>query len=78
MIYGAKVYANSAGALEATGTDANKIGVLYHRNAMGCAFSIEPNVKAQENVAYLSTDLVASSCYGVSLLVNDLACVITD
>lgn len=71
MIYGAKVVSSS---LWDNGTLANNEveGTLFHKTSTGIAYSIEPNVKAQENIAYLSTDLVASCCYGASVINGDL------
>ncbi len=71
MIYGAKVVPSSLwdnGTLAADEVE----GTLFHKNSTGIAFSIEPNAKAQENIAYLSTDLVASCCYGSSVINGNL------
>tara|TARA_Y100001963_G_scaffold159944_1_gene266396 strand:+ start:13076 stop:13963 length:888 start_codon:yes stop_codon:yes gene_type:complete len=70
-IYGANVVSSS---LWDNGTlaDGEVEGTLFHKTSMGCAFSIEPHVQAQENVAYLSTDLVASCCFGASVINGDL------
>jgi hypothetical protein len=70
-IYGAQVVASSLwdnATLSADEVEAT----LFHSSSTGVAFSIEPNVKAQENIAYLSTDLVASCCYGAGVINGDL------
>jgi hypothetical protein len=71
MIHGAWVVPSSLWD-NATLTANEVEGSLFHKSSTGCAFSIEPNVKAQENVAYLSTDLVASCVYGASVINGDL------
>ena len=71
MIFGAKVVPSSLWA-NATLTADEIEGTLFHKSSTGIAFSIEPNAKAQDNVAYLSTDLVASCVYGCSVINGNL------
>ena len=71
MIHGAKVIPSSLWD-NATLTADEVEGTLLHRSSTGIAFSIEPNAKAQENIAYLSTDLVASCCYGSAVINGNL------
>jgi len=71
MIHGAKVVPSSLWD-NATLVADDVEGTLFHSSSTGIAFSIEPNAKAQENIAYLSTDLVASCCYGSAVINGDL------
>lgn len=73
MIHGAKVVPSSLWD-NATLTANEVEATLFHSSSTGVAFSIEPNAKAQENIAYLSTDLVASCCYGSAVINGDLLC----
>ena len=71
MIYVAKGVSSSL--WDNATLSANEVeGTLFHKTSTGIAYSIEPNVKAQENIAYLSTDLVASCCYGAGVINGDL------
>jgi len=70
-IYGAKVVSSSLWANGSLSAD-DVEGTMFHKSSTGIAFSIEPNAKAQENIAYLSTDLVASCCYGSAVINGDL------